>query len=107
MKLNHLLQELHRCSFNPFRVPKQETLDIIGQTLIALGHCHLHFCIHRDIKPENLLMTSDGTVKVGDFGFERVLSELPSHWSKSSHVTFNSQSDCFVSGRRGSSPTGP
>jgi serine/threonine protein kinase len=57
------------------RVPRQETLDIMGQTLIALGHCHLHFCVHRDLKPENLLMTSDGTVKLCDFGFARVLSK--------------------------------
>ena len=34
----------------------------------ALLHLHERGYIHRDIKPENLLIASDGTVKLADFG---------------------------------------
>jgi len=47
----------------------------MGQTLLGLAHCHLHFCVHRDIKPENLLVTKEKVVKICDFGFARVVSK--------------------------------
>lgn len=31
--------------------------------------------IHRDLKPENILL-NDGLVKIGDFGFARIVSDL-------------------------------
>jgi serine/threonine protein kinase len=44
--------------------------------LQAVNYCHAHNCIHRDVKPENILITKDGVVKLCDFGFARVFSEL-------------------------------
>jgi len=35
----------------------------------ALQYCHSKNVMHRDIKPENLLLMSDGTLKLGDFGW--------------------------------------
>jgi serine/threonine-protein kinase len=45
----------------------------IGQQLCsALAQAHAERVIHRDIKPANILITSDGRVKVGDFGVARL-----------------------------------
>jgi eukaryotic-like serine/threonine-protein kinase len=43
------------------------------QILEALAHIHTRRVIHRDLKPENLLVTSEGQVKLMDFGVARTL----------------------------------
>ena len=41
----------------------------------GLHGAHRHGVLHRDMKPENVLISDDGTMKVGDFGIARVLGE--------------------------------
>ncbi|KAG6853164.1 hypothetical protein C0991_006452 [Blastosporella zonata] len=38
----------------------------------ALAYLHARKCIHRDLKGENLLLTSNGRLKITDFGFARI-----------------------------------
>src|SRR5512146_159656 len=52
----------------------EEVLRIIGQICDALEHAHAHGIIHRDLKPENVIVTSQGTAKLTDFGLSRSLS---------------------------------
>lgn len=53
-------------------VDPREALYFITQLLRALKHAHDKGIVHRDIKPQNILLVSDGTIKVTDFGIARI-----------------------------------
>ncbi|MBR3768467.1 MAG: Stk1 family PASTA domain-containing Ser/Thr kinase [Clostridia bacterium] len=46
----------------------KEALIVVVQILRALQHAHDKGVIHRDIKPQNILLLSNATIKVTDFG---------------------------------------
>jgi serine/threonine-protein kinase len=50
------------------RLSPNETLKIMASAAEALDVAHQAHIIHRDIKPGNMLVGSDGTVKIVDFG---------------------------------------
>ena len=50
-----------------------EAADIFLQMLEGLRYAHSQQVVHRDIKPLNIMLTKDGTVKIGDFGLARHL----------------------------------
>lgn len=51
-----------------------EVLQIGKQIASALATAHKHGVVHRDIKPHNIMLTSDGQVKVTDFGIARAVT---------------------------------
>jgi serine/threonine-protein kinase len=56
-------------------LPPAQAGEIVRQTLLALDHAHRQGIVHRDIKPENILLTTEGVVKVADFGLARAYAD--------------------------------
>lgn len=50
-------------------------ISVLEQLSGALDYAHKQGLIHRDIKPDNVLVATDGTVKLLDFGLARVLDD--------------------------------
>ncbi len=47
---------------------KEEAVDIAKQLVSATAEAHRRGIIHRDIKPQNVIVKSDGSIKILDFG---------------------------------------
>ena len=54
-----------------------ERLRIFLQVCAAVQFAHEHLIIHRDIKPGNILVTTEGTPKLLDFGIAKIVEADP------------------------------
>jgi serine/threonine-protein kinase len=68
-------------------IPVVETLKLALQIVQALEAAHDRGVIHRDIKPANIKITSDGKVKVLDFGLAKAFAADESNVNLSNSPT--------------------
>jgi len=64
--LAHLLK-----SVSP--LPEKDAVNLASRLCEALTHMHGHGVIHRDLKPPNVMICSDGTIRVLDFGIAKIV----------------------------------
>ena len=54
-------------------LPMRKTLDYAVQMARGLAAAHEKGIVHRDLKPENVFVTTDGRVKILDFGLAKLM----------------------------------
>ena len=62
-------------------VSNGEKMCLFKQVAYGVKYIHDFDITHRDLKPENILMTSDGIVKITDFGVAEYGHEIPGDFS--------------------------
>ncbi len=53
----------------------QERLELFKQVAGAVAYAHRHLVVHRDLKPSNVLVSSDGSAHLLDFGITKLLDD--------------------------------
>jgi serine/threonine-protein kinase len=52
-------------------MPEHDALKIISRVCEALHYMHEHDVVHRDLKPDNIMICSDGSIRIMDFGIAK------------------------------------
>lgn len=54
---------------NNVRLSEPQTAEVLLRVVHGIAYMHEHGLYHRDLKTDNLLLSLDGAVKIGDFGY--------------------------------------
>ncbi|HZF69029.1 MAG TPA: serine/threonine-protein kinase, partial [Gemmatirosa sp.] len=55
-------------------LPVAEAVRVARELAQGLAHAHAQHVVHRDVKPENVLLATDGSAVLGDFGVSRAIA---------------------------------
>jgi YVTN family beta-propeller protein len=72
------MEYLERGSLRPFigKLSLAQAAGVLEGLLAALSQAESMGIVHRDVKPENLLVTTEGGVKIADFGIAKALQQV-------------------------------
>src|SRR5262245_8403652 len=68
-------------------LPRRKAIDYALQMAHGLAAAHEKGIVHRDLKPENLFLTTDGRVKILDFGLAKLTGAVDGDVSQTSIPT--------------------
>lgn len=97
--LEYAEQDLNRILERERAYSPSEVKSLFQQLLLGVEHLHENWILHRDLKPSNLLLTSNGVLKICDFGLARNYEDPLSKytpgvvtlWYRAPEVLFASQ----------------
>ena len=69
LEAGSLAEQLHKSGPLPWR----EAARVVAEALLGLTAAHEAGLVHRDVKPANLMRSTNGGIKLVDFGLARVL----------------------------------
>lgn len=69
------------------RLPSRKIVDYGIQVAHGLAAAHAKGIVHRDLKPENLFVSSDGKIKILDFGLAKLTQRQPDSDGDTTTVT--------------------
>ncbi len=63
-------------------IPSEKAIPMMIQILDAFSYAHSKGIVHRDIKPSNILISSNGDIKILDFGIAKMMIEAGNKLTK-------------------------
>ncbi|AXB46039.1 Stk1 family PASTA domain-containing Ser/Thr kinase [Amycolatopsis albispora] len=70
---------------------QKRAMEVMADVCAALDFSHRHGIVHRDVKPANVMITTNGAVKVMDFGIARAIHDGQSAMTQTAAVIGTAQ----------------